>query len=136
MVTSPRFDLHALFVAVDEERRARGLSWSGAANDIGVATSTIRRYRVADDAEADGVLAVLCWLGAAPEAFIEGVPGVGQPLQKPRSGYVRVDMGEVVRATGHRRAGDNRTRTTIQRLVESAQLADQSVASLTRVSEV
>ena len=135
-VASAQFDLHSLFLAVDEERRARGLTWSDVASDTGVALSTIRRYRVADDAEADGVLAVLCWLRAVPEAFIDEASTTGQPLQRTSSGHIRVDMEQVARVTGDQAGGRRRTRTTIQRLVRSAQLADRSVASLTRISEV
>ncbi len=63
------FDLRALFRAVDDARVDRGLSWTALAAEARVAVSTIRRFAHASDAEADGVLAVVCWLCVAPEAF-------------------------------------------------------------------
>jgi len=127
------FDLRTLFQAADEERQRQGLSWSALSAHVGVSASTIRRFGVADDAEADGVLAIVRWLGAKPEDFIDGGAVGGRRLSTEQAGFVRVDMDAVARAAGQ--AGDSRrTRTTIQRLVKAAGQAGMPVASLTRLS--
>jgi hypothetical protein len=130
------FDLRALFRAVNTERERQRLSWSRLAGHVGVSASTMRRFAEADDAEADGVLAVLAWLGTAPEDFIAGgaVPGVR--LAKATGGHVRVDMELVARALGEAGNAKGRTRTSIQRLAAVAQESQRPVASLTRLSPV
>ena len=79
-MTSPTFDLGQLFRAVDAERERRGLGWTALAQQVGVSSSTVRRYRTAVDAEADGVLALVRWLGVTPERFIRGGSVAGRPL--------------------------------------------------------
>jgi hypothetical protein len=106
---------------------ARRSAWLG--RDVGVSVSTIRRLERADDAEADGVLALIRWLGVAPETFVPGGSVVGEPLLPAGDGVIRVDMS-LVSETG--RAGG---RTSIQRLVTTAQGADRCVASFTRRSD-
>jgi uncharacterized protein YfiM (DUF2279 family) len=77
-VSQPDFDLRALYDALDERRRMRGLSWTAVAREMGrgaaqrpvVAASTITGLEGATAAEGDGVLQMLLWLGRAPESFI------------------------------------------------------------------
>jgi transcriptional regulator with XRE-family HTH domain len=64
------FDLPGLYAALDAERRARALSWQQLARELGVAGSTILRTARAGAMEADGVLAMVRWLGETPEAFV------------------------------------------------------------------
>ena len=132
----PVFDLPAVFRAVDIERQLHDLSWAALARQIGVAASTMRRYETADDAEADGVLAVLRWLGTAPEHYITGGAVKGQLLPAGEQGYIRVDMELIAVASGDPNGASGRTRTSIQHLVEVAQRSGRPVASLTRFSEV
>ena len=77
------FDLRALYAALDERRQAQGLTWAqvtralstaGAVSARPVASSTIAGLRTKAQAEADGVLQMLRWLGRAPESFVPGVP--------------------------------------------------------------
>ena len=119
----------------ENERERQGLSLAAVARQIGVAASTIRRYEAASDAEADGVLAVVAWLETAPEDYIEGTAIPGIRLALPYRGHIRVDMELVANVEGNSGA-NGRTRTTIQRLVNVAQLAGRRVASLTRVRRV
>lgn len=136
-VASPPFDLRGLYRAIDAERELRGMSWSGVAREVGVAASTIRRFESADDAEADGVLALVRWLGCPPENFVTHSSVDGRPLDPVGHGYVRVDMDLISRANGdHRRSARSSTRTTIQRLVDVAQRSGEPIAALTRLSEV
>lgn len=130
------FDLGALFVDASLERKMCGLSWAGLGRRVGVSPSTIRRYERADDAEADGVLAVVRWLNKAPEHYVEGNVVVGSCLAEAGCGIVRVDMELVAEAEGDARGSRGRSRTTIQHLVGVAQRCGKPVASLTRLSEV
>lgn len=135
-MTATSFDLRRLFGAIDAERRVRDLSWAALAREVGVATSTIRRFGTADDAEADGVLALVRWLGVAPEDYVSSKVVTGERLHPPGDGYVRVDMELIAMAKGDRRGASGRTRTTVQDLVEVALGAGQPIASLTRLSDV
>ena len=80
----PDFDLKALYNAMDEQRRARELSWAAAAREISrlhttgpIGTSTIRGVRDRTVVEGDGVLQMLLWLDRAPESFIPGFEDAG-----------------------------------------------------------
>ena len=99
-----------------------------------MSATTIRRFSKAEDAEADGVLAMVRWLEVAPERYIVGSSRT-ENLAEPGDGVVRVDMARVREAQGDTHGDRGRSRTTIQRLVAAAQQAECSVASLTRLSE-
>jgi transcriptional regulator with XRE-family HTH domain len=127
------FDLGELFERVDRVRRASGQSWASLARQVGMAASTIRRFERAADAEADGVLTLVAWLGVPPEEFISGARVAGKPLPAIDGGYVRVDMGRLGEVTGA--PGESAsTRTSIQRLAMAAQTSGQNVASFARWS--
>ena len=51
-----------------------------------------RRFATASDAEADGVLAVIGWLGVPPEQFVDDSNIAGVPLPPAADGVIRVDM--------------------------------------------
>ncbi len=79
------------------------------------------------------MLALVRWLGVAPEDFVVGTSVPGETLAHEVDGFIRVDMGAVSQASGESHRG---TRTTIQRLIEVAQRSGRPVAALTRVSKV
>ena len=133
---TPLFDLRQLFLAVDVERKRQGVSWVALADEVGVAASTVRRFAEAEDAEADGVLALVRWLGTVPEDYVAGSAVGGNHLPCGDGGYVRVDMELVAMANGDPDGAKGRVRTSIQRLVAAAQRSRQTVSSLTRFSEV
>lgn len=76
------FDLDALHTALDSERQARSLSWSGLTRAINalfgdvpchpIATSTITGLRGKRDVVGNGALQMLVWLDRTPESFIPG----------------------------------------------------------------
>lgn len=134
-MAAPLFDLRALFDTIDTERRRQGLSWAALGRKVGVAPSTIQRYGTAGDAEADGVLAAIRWLGVSPEDYIATIDGTGTRLPAAGDGYVRVDMDAVAVANGDPRGAHGRTRTTIQHLADAAGRSGLAVASLTRLTE-
>lgn len=127
------FDLGLLSSRIDQEREKRHLTMTEMANKVGVAVSTIRRFKTADDAEADGVLALVGWVGDTPEQFIVNSIVDGMLLPPAGNGQIRVDMDLVREATRQRSTS---TRTTIQRLAIAAQASGQPIASFTRSCEL
>jgi len=127
------FDLGKLSSRIGQLRAERGVTLAALAQDVGVAASTIRRFRTASDAEADGVLALVSWTGDSPESFIVGSSVDGTPLAEAGTGTIRVDMALVAAVRSER---PTTTRTTIQRLASAAQASGRTVASLTRWSSV
>jgi hypothetical protein len=78
---SPRdFDTRALFDALDEQRRARDLTWTAVAREVNrhrttrrpIAVSTITGLKQKPGGEGDGILQMLLWLGRPPESFVPG----------------------------------------------------------------
>lgn len=112
------------------------MTWAAISQEVGVATSTIRRFATASDAEADGVLALIGWLGVAPEHFVIDSEITGEPLPPAGEGVIRVDMTLVAKSTARPRQAPPAMRTTIQRLVAAAQASKVPVASLTRWSPI
>lgn len=135
-MASPLFDLRELYRAIGAERERRGLSWAELGRQVGVAVSTIRRFQDANDAEADGVLALVRWLGVAPEDFVKNGSVDGVRLRNAGEGYIRVDMELVAKAQSEARGAQGRTRTSIQNLVDAGQRSHQPMASLTRFNDV
>ena len=87
------FDLKALYLAIDDERSRRGLTWSGVAKEIAerfakVSPSTIKGVGDRPRVEGDGALQILLWLGRAPESFVPDYCGVLVPLRPAETGKV------------------------------------------------
>lgn len=47
-------------------------------------------------------MALVCWLGVAPEGFVSGDRVTGERLPGTRSGNIRVDLERVAEAAGRR----------------------------------
>ena len=133
---SGQFDLNQLNLQIDQARRDRDLTWSAISQETGVATSTIRRFATATDAEADGVLVLIGWLGVAPEQFVVDSSVAGTQLPPADEGIIRVDMSRLVDLPTWPRRSRAGTRTTIQRLVMAAQVSETTIASLTHSSPI
>jgi len=79
-IFSEDFSLEALHEALDQQRRARGLSWAGATGEINrfktsghpIAISTITGLKKKAAGEGDGILQMLLWLCRTPESFVPG----------------------------------------------------------------
>ena len=65
-----RFDSKALYEAIDEQRKTRGMTWSSVSREIGVSTSTITGTKKGGRMEVDGMLAMVHWLGVPVETFV------------------------------------------------------------------
>ena len=93
------FDLKALYEALDDRRRLRGMTWTEAAREINrfitkgrpIATSTITGLKTKPVGEGDGILQMLLWLDRAPESFVPGMQDVEAErfrLREPEAGRV------------------------------------------------
>ena len=111
------FDLRALAAALDEQRKAKGLSWSGVVSEMrgakdckdrSLSASTIKAIGARPVAEADGVLQMLRWLKRPAESFIAGyrafesaqspeVPAGKIPRFDTRSLFVALDSQRIRR---------------------------------------
>lgn len=82
----PDFDVQALFSALDAQRRERGLSWTGVANQIWemsaalnaqrgdhpISPSTLTGMPKRNATSCQHALFMLHWLNRAPESFVPG----------------------------------------------------------------
>jgi transcriptional regulator with XRE-family HTH domain len=68
-----RLDTQALHRALEERRKARGMTWSQVAEEVGVSIATIQRLRAGGRMEVDGLLAMVGWLGVPVENFVRDV---------------------------------------------------------------
>lgn len=112
------------------------MSWTAIGRTIGVATSTIRRTAIAANMEADGVLAMVGWLGVEPERFTNAAHATGELLGDPDGGMIRVDITAVHGATGRASAPNAAGRTSIQVLAAVAAHTCRSMASFTHRTDV
>jgi hypothetical protein len=65
-----RFELVVLYRAIDSKRLRRRLKWPDVAAEIGLPLKTVQSTRFATTMEADAVLAMVRWVGIAPETFV------------------------------------------------------------------
>jgi len=68
-----RFDVRALYAALDSQRRERGLSWRQVASEVGVSATTLTRTKQGGRLEVDGMLAMVRWLDRTVESFTRAV---------------------------------------------------------------
>jgi hypothetical protein len=135
------FDLHALSDAVDEQRRARGLSWAQAAREISapfhgnvdrarpVSASTISGMRSKRVVEADGVLSMLRWLGRCPESFVRGATETPLP-DPPPNRILRFDTQKIYELLDAQRIERGMTWAAVAR-----EIGGLGPASLTRLAK-
>jgi hypothetical protein len=65
-----RWDLNQLYMALDDERRRRGLTWTALAFDLGCTPSRLTNLRTARLADMDLTMRVTQWLRRPAAAFI------------------------------------------------------------------
>lgn len=78
------FDYRTLFKALDAQRKLRRISWRQMSVETGVSVSTLMATQRGGPMEADGVRAMVAWLGRAPEHFVRIGPGNRVPAPKVR----------------------------------------------------
>ena len=104
-----KFDLHALQAALDDERRARKLTWDQLAAEVSepfkhtpsipISVGTLRTMTTKRSVTSAVVLQVLRWLRRTPESFLIGrdsAPAPGEELPETRPGQIlRFDTAAV-----------------------------------------
>jgi hypothetical protein len=65
-----RWDLNQLYTALNDQRQARGLTWSGLAQEIGCTPSRLTNLRTARMADMDLAMRLTQWLGKPAAEFI------------------------------------------------------------------
>ena len=134
------FDVRALYHALDERRRALGLTWAGIARAISaqfrdaparaISASTLTHTRTANVLEGDGVLQILRWLGRAPESFVPGRAG-GAPLPDvPPDHILRFDTKLI-----HAALDERRTQRGMSWSDVATEIRGVAAAGLTRMSQ-
>jgi hypothetical protein len=78
------FDYRALYQAIDAKRAETRLSWNALATQLGVAAGTLRHTEAGGPMEADGIRAMVAWLGLAPEFFVRSRGGAIVPQSMVR----------------------------------------------------
>jgi uncharacterized protein YfiM (DUF2279 family) len=126
------FAINRLYEALDECRRARGLSWQQLAHEIGgvspATLSGIPRRRVI---EGDGALQMLRWLDRSAESFLTPPGEDGPPLPAVGRGQIlRFDTRGIYAALDAQRQARGLTWTEVAAAVGAA-----NGASLTRLSK-
>jgi hypothetical protein len=137
------FDVDALYAALDEQRRSRGLTWAQVTREINaqferlpvrpISTSTITDMRRRRVIEGDGVLQVLRWLGRAPEEFVphriqRAMTNAALPVVE-RGKMLRFDAVAIYTALDAQRTGRGMTWTQVAR-----DIGGLSAPSLTRLT--
>jgi hypothetical protein len=95
------FDMQGLFMALDAERRARGLSWPALVAEINrpfegtpsipISVGTVRGIAKKSSVTSAVVLQILRWLGRTPESFLSGngaAPQADETLPEPGVGRI------------------------------------------------
>ena len=72
MTDHGRFNPRALYVAMDAQRLARGMSWAQVGAELGISPATLTRTRLGGRMEVDGMLAMVRWVGRSVESFTFG----------------------------------------------------------------
>ena len=95
-MTEPIFDLDALYSALDAKRKARGISWRKAADEIGVSASTLTRMAQGANPDVAGFGKMVRWLGESADQFVGG-PKKVRRSDKPED--LRVVVSRHLRAS-------------------------------------
>ncbi len=63
-------DVEALYAALDEQRKAKGLSWRELAKEAGISPSTLTRLGQQKRPDVDSFAALIQWLGIPSDQFL------------------------------------------------------------------
>jgi cyanate lyase len=130
------FDAQALEDALDERRRAEGLSWAELGRRLHVAPSTMRGLAAQQVIEADGALAMVRWLGRSVESFtaLPDAPPLPQGDWVTDGGFVRIGAARVHQALEMARTTRGLSWDEVARTI-TALGAPTATAGLTRLAK-
>jgi transcriptional regulator with XRE-family HTH domain len=69
-VARDRLDTHALYAALEAQRKAQNLSWRQLAKEVGVSPSTMTRLANGQRPDVDAFAALVRWLGQSADVFL------------------------------------------------------------------
>jgi len=116
-----KVDVKTLYAALDEARKARGLSWRQLSALIGVSPSMLARLGNGYRPDADGFATLVSWLNMPAETFMKNETGLNDnneepeltaqlaPLLRARKDLSEADvelLEDVIRATVRRAKAD------------------------------
>jgi len=87
-------NVEALYAALDEQRRARGISWRQVAQEVGISPSTLTRLGKRKRPDVDSFGALVKWLGVAADEF----------LRRDIDEFLRRDIDPMVMVSSYLRA--------------------------------
>jgi len=70
MTEDAQLNVEALYAALDQRRKSKGLSWRKAAIEAGVSASTLTRLGQGKRPDVDSFAALVQWLAVAPDRFL------------------------------------------------------------------
>jgi len=70
MPPEPQLDVEALYAALDQRRKSKGLSWRRAADEAHVSASTLTRLGQGKRPDVDSFAALVHWLAVPPDRFL------------------------------------------------------------------
>lgn len=132
------FDIDALYLALDRQRQARGMTWAQVSRDINrqfagstaapMAASTLSGVRGRRVLEGDGVLQMLLWLNRTPESFSANTRDEPLP-QVPADRILRFDTRKIYALLDAQRATHHLTWAEVSR-----QIGKTTPSTLTRLA--
>lgn len=141
MTRSADFNLAELYLALDAQRLARGITWRQALQEINAAgrwhvhpisQSTVSSLRTKAVAEGDGILQMLRWLNRTPESFVAGCDKAAASAMKlPDAPSHQILRFDTARLHASLEAQRNRRGLTWQQVAE--EVGGVTAASLTHL---
>jgi hypothetical protein len=138
-MSEAKFDLSALHRALDQRRRVHGMSWQQVADEMAgsigghghrISATTITRTALGGTMEADGVLAMVTWLGLSCNDFVRDAR-IPPPSRRWDSHSVRrFDARAFFSAVEEKRAANGKTWAQL-----SSEIRGFTPGMLTRLSK-
>jgi transcriptional regulator with XRE-family HTH domain len=105
-----QLDVEALLAALDERRRALGLTWGQVAREADISASTLSRMRAGKRPDVDGFASLVAWMEADADRFLVRLPEEGhdtldelvglftepEPIQDEYTGRVSEHVDDIV----------------------------------------
>lgn len=105
-----RFDVEALYSALDQERQTRNMTWRAVSQATGVSASTLTRMSQGRRPDLDGMAALVDWSGLSANSFV-------------RSSRATPSASTIAKVTAIFRADRDLPEDAVQRLTELVQHA-------------
>jgi transcriptional regulator with XRE-family HTH domain len=85
LVGQAHLDVEALYAALDEQRKAKELSWRELAKEAGVSPSTLTRLGQKKRPDVDSFAALIAWLGIPGDQFLRSAEAKATKKKEPET---------------------------------------------------